>query len=78
MSAPKYVIRIDPTGEEIELYGVRYSLACFEFLGLGKPGDAFEILKRDDDVLTIQRLHLKTDSGYLGDINGPGLDPDVP
>jgi hypothetical protein len=60
MSTPDYTIRIDPERKEIELYGVRYALGCFEVLGLGQPGDAFEILKREDGVLTLQRLHLRT------------------
>jgi hypothetical protein len=62
MSTPDYVIRIDPTRMEIELYGVRYALECFEHLGLGKPGDALEIIKREDGVLTLQKLHLRQES----------------
>lgn len=63
MSTPDYVIRIDPERKEIELYGVRYSLVCFEVLGLGKVGDVFQIVERNEDhVLVLQRLHLREES----------------
>lgn len=61
MSAPDYVIRIDPTTMTIELYGVRYALEVFGMLGLGKPGDALEIVRREGDILTLQKLHRVTE-----------------
>lgn len=62
MSTPDYVIRIDPLRMEIELYGVRYAMEVFAHLGLGKVGDALEIVKREDGVITLQKLHLRQDS----------------
>lgn len=42
--------------DEIEIHGVRYAVGAFEHLGLGPIGATLRIIKREDGVVTLERL----------------------
>lgn len=51
----KSEITIDLERNLITIYGVCYSLQCFEYLGLGPIGTWLRIVKREDGVVTLER-----------------------
>ena len=54
-------IAFDLDADTVTLYGKRYSLMMFRTLALAVVGRRFEIVARNDDVLTLKDLPLEMD-----------------
>lgn len=53
-------IKIDE--DAISVYGIKYSLELFKFLGLSMPGEYFRLVDNKDGMVTVKRYVTNEDA----------------